>query len=260
MNFYPSKCKVLRSTLKSNFIPTNYEMANNILEISEYERDLGVLIHPKLIYKKHQQCIIAKSSQKLGLVKRNCPITSCHKSRKVLYLSLVRSLFEHCSPIWRPTSTSQIVKFEKIQKRSIKWIFNENYARYTDSEYFGKLKYLNILPIGLKFQLNDMVIFHKKFYGYSVVKLPYFLVTQTSDHNETYFQRQTRTYNDNDRLKIKCTISPKVNAFKDCFFYRSHIFWNSLPVEIRSILNPEIYKTKLEQHLWLIAENNLPSD
>ena len=105
-----------------------------------------------------------------------------------------------------------------------------------------------------------MVTFHNIFYGHTVVKFPHFLVTQTDSRSETYFQRQTRAYTDNDSLKIKCTISPKVNAFKNSFFYRSHIFWNTLPLEIRSISNPESYKLKLEQHFWLIAENNLPSE
>ena len=257
MKFHPSKCKILRSTLKINYILTSYNMANTPLDIAESERDLGIIIHPKLLYRNHHQAIIAKSSQKLGLVKRNCSFTKSIKSRKVLYLSLVRSLYEHCSPIWRPVNITQINKFERIQKRAIKWIFNEDYARYSCLDYFNKLKSLKILPLDLKFELNDMVIFHKIFYDYSIVKIPYFLVTQSDRSNATYFQRQTRTYNDNDRLKIKCTIRPRKDVFKNCFFYRSHLFWNSLPLEIRALENPEIFKGKLEDHLWQLAERNV---
>ena len=101
-------------------------------------------------------------------------------------------------------------------------------------------------------------MFNKIFYNFSAVTLPHFLKTLSNNPiNNTYFQRQTRTYNDNDRLKIKSTITPRVNAFQNSFFYRSHIFWNSIPLEIRSVENTELFKIKLEQHLWLIAENNL---
>ena len=260
MNFHHDKCKVLRSTLKSNPLLTNYIMADKVLEITVCEKDLGIFINPKLLYNKHHHTIVAKSSQKLGLVKRNCSITRCTLSRKVLYLSLVRSLYEHCSPVWRPTNATQLGKFEKIQKRAIKWVNNESYCRYSAQEYFSKLKALNILPMDYKFQFNDLIIFHKIFYNLSVVLLPDFLVTYDRTNNdETYFQRQTRNFNINDRLKIKCTISPRVNAFKNSFFYRSHLEWNMLPLDLRQIENPELFKPRLEKYLWQVAESKLES-
>ena len=152
MKFHPAKCKVLKCTLKTEIIPTVYSMNNIEIEISECERDLGVIMHRKLLYNKHHKGILGKASQKLGLVKRNCSIVDCYKSRKVLYLSLVRSLFEHCSPIWRPMKSTQVDKFEKIQKRAVKWIFNESYCRYSERGYFDKLKFLNILPMDDSFK------------------------------------------------------------------------------------------------------------
>ena len=100
-------------------------------------------------------------------------------------------------------------------------------------------------------------MFHKIYYDMSVVKLPDFLVGVT---DQTYFQRQTRAFNDNDRLKLKCTINPRVNAFKNSYFYRAHVFWNSVPLEIREIESPDSFKARLEQYLWLIAESNLNSN
>ncbi len=86
-------------------------------------------MHPKLLYNKHHLAILAKASQKLGLIKRNCSITTCKNARKTLYISLVQSLFEHCSQIWRPTTATQIQKFENLQKRAVKWVLNETYCR-----------------------------------------------------------------------------------------------------------------------------------
>ena len=258
MKFHPSKCKVLRSTLKTNPLLTQYTMADTVLAVTENERDLGIIMNPRLLFNKHHHMIVSKSSQKLGLVKRNCSITQCTKSRKVLYLSLVRSLYEHCSPVWRPTNVSQVNKFDKIQKRAVKWIFNESYCRYSVHEYFMKQKQLKILPIDFKFLLNDLVMFHKNFYNLSVVKLPYFIVTyDRTNADGTMFQRQTRNFNDSDRLKVKCTIHPRVNAFKNSFFYRVHLQWNELPLDLRMLGDPDNFKGRLEQHLWLVAESNL---
>ena len=257
MKFHPSKCNLVRSALRTNILDTSYHLDGTPIALADNVKDLGVMIHPKLLYNMHHKKIVSESSQRLGLVKRNCSITKCTKMRKVLYLSLVRSLYEHCSNVWRPTNPTQIEKFERIQKKGVKWVFNDGYARYSKLEYFNKLKQLKILPINLKFELNDMIPFHKIFYDLSVVKLPSYLITRADDHDRVHFQRETRTYNDNDRLKIKCTVTPRVNAFKNTFFHRAHLSWNKIPFDIRSIENPDTFKTKLEKFLWLIAENEI---
>ncbi len=152
---------------------------------------------------------------------------------------------------------TKIQKFERLQKRAIKWVLNETYYRYSERQYFEKLKGLDILPLDLKFELNDMVLFHKIFNGMSVIKFPSYIVRQTDDSTQRHFQRQTRTFNNSDRLKLKSTITPKVDAFKNSFFYRSMNFWNLLPTEIRAIESSSLFKDKVQDHLWHIAETKL---
>ncbi len=92
----------------------------------------------------------------------------------------------------------------------------------------------------------------------SVVKLPSYIVKQNVDLNlaRTHFQRLTRTFkfNDNGILKLKSIIAPKFDAFKNSYFYRSLNLWNSLPLEIRSFESSSIFKTKVKDHLWSLAE------
>jgi len=256
IRFHPSKCKLIRSTLKRNPLLTQYSLNNIPISESDHERDLGVIISPKLSYLKQHQALVSKASQKLGLLKRSCSITHSHISRKTLYLSLVRSNFEHCSPVWRPVTTLQINKFEGIQKRAVKWILNENYTRYNTREYYQKLTYLNILPMSLKFKLNDIIMFHKIYYRNSIIHFPTYIHRQT-DNDGTIFQRQTRLYSDQDRLKVKCSVNPKVNSFKNSFFYRCQIEWNNLPLELRSLENAASFKTSLKKYLWTFIELEL---
>ena len=49
--------------------------------------------------------LLTKANQKFGILKRTCHFVTCKNSRRVLYLALVRSKFEHCSPVWQPVAT-----------------------------------------------------------------------------------------------------------------------------------------------------------
>ena len=51
---------------------------------------------------------------------------TCKNRRRVLYLALVRSQFDHCSPVWRPGSITMMNKFESFQKKCLKWILSED--------------------------------------------------------------------------------------------------------------------------------------
>ena len=135
------------------------------------------------------------------------------------------------------------------------------YIHYSTREYFEKQKLLNILPIKIKFDLNDLFMFHRIFHGLSVVKFPFYIVTyDRSNANERMFQRQTRQFNDSDRLKVRCTVTPKVNAFKNSFFHRTHTLWNDLPIELRSTEDPVLFKARLNLYLWeKLANDNIDS-
>ena len=83
--------------------------------------------------------------------------------------------------------------------------------------------------------------------GFRIAILKY---TDMNDLNSAYFQRQTRTYNDSDRHKVKCILAPKVNSFKNSFFVRSARSWNSLPADIRSHDSIDSFKANLEKYFW----------
>ena len=63
---------------------------------------------------------LAVTNSKLGLLRRTCHFTIDKKQKRTFYLTIVRSLFEHCSALWSPQYPSHIRKFEAIQRRAIK--------------------------------------------------------------------------------------------------------------------------------------------
>ena len=71
----------------------------------------------------------------LGITKGTCHFIIDPNKRRSLYLSLVRSQFEHCSIIMRPVIETEISAFEQLQKKAIKWILNELYQHYDNETY-----------------------------------------------------------------------------------------------------------------------------
>ena len=86
----------------------------------------------------------------------------------------------------------------------------------------------------------------------------YLIVSNDSDSDrQHYYQRQTRNFNDSDKLKVKSKVTPRIEAFKHSFFQRTYQLWNDLPFCIRSIESSDAFRIRLKEHLWLIAEENL---
>ena len=186
--------------------------------------------------------------------------------KRALYLAIVRSQFEHCSVVWRPSSDEMLNKLESIQKRAVKWILNEYNFHYTDVEYKCRLRDLGLLPLKYHFILSDLIIFHKVFYKDYFVKLPSYLrLCNIEDRNRlrssvvppNYYDSQRSTLDLSsmralslDNLSLRCTVEPRAPAFKNSFFFRAHILWNFLPINIRQETSSSMYKKLLILHLW----------
>ena len=125
------------------------------------------------------------------------------------------------------------------------WHLCEEYSSYNyDSVYLQKCKDIKLLPLANRFELNDIVFFHKVVCNQVDVELPGYL---------TYHDGNSRLRSSHiDSLSFVSSITPKSssNAFSKSFFYRTRNLWNQLPFEIRSITEPNTFKTKVEKYLW----------
>ena len=178
MKFHPDKNKVLEVyngtvSLKS----FTYTLDSKIIEYTLCEKDLGVHTVPKLIWTEHSNILYSRANQRLGMLKRNCDFVKNLNKRRVLFLTQVRSQFEHCPVVWQPQSKTILDKLESVQKRGFKWILNDitSPSFSSTSFYYHTCKQLNILPLKFRFKLKDLLFFHSIFYNKSVVKLPSYL-------------------------------------------------------------------------------------
>ena len=277
MKFHPQKCSVL--TVEQNARPDAiwnvfpfqnffYFLNDNILEYADNEKDLGIIVNRCLNWDEHILKLILKASSRLGLIRRTLFFVKDEKQKRVFYLTLVRSLFEHCSVIWRPTTMQMISKFESIQKRAVKWILCEEGHHYNDFEYLKRLKELDILPMEYKFAYTDLIEFHKIHHKKSVVKIPQYLTPYTdSDRSRLRTRiRHPNHYNCSlssdgsnlsqirsnryDASSLKCTIEAPTPVFKKSFFFRTHLRWNELPSILKNVNETDAFAQKLKHYMW----------
>ncbi len=225
-------------------------MGDLVLDYTESEKDLGIFMNPVLNFNDQANFLYGKANQKFGMLKRNCYFVMDTKRRKVLYLTLVRSMFEHCPVVWRPASKSIINKLEGLQKRALKWIKNEIGTSYSiDELYYLHCKELNILPIKSRFDYHDMKTLHLIINGFSCVSLP--------DYLKLYSGSSRLRSSHLDHLSLVSDVGPRGSllsnsrrGFANSFFYRSHLMWNRLPLSLREIVRPGLFKIELIKYIW----------
>ena len=263
MKFHPSKCHVLpisRKRLPHLNKRYSYNLNGIVIDYCSTEKDLGVYMTSKQNFTDHCNKLYSKANSRLFLNKRTCAFLQNPQQKRKIYLTMVRSLFEHCSVVWRPHNQTSKDKLESIQKRGVKWILNEEYQSYSNLEYLLRCKQLNFLPLDFKLLFNDILLFHKVVNNIIPIKLPSYL---------NFFTGQGRRLRSChlDHLSFVSDIQPKIHAkysknsvngteckiFENSFFYRSHLAWNKLPLKLREIIEPGNFRHKLREHLWCEA-------
>ncbi len=213
-----------------------------------------------LNFTEQANSLYSKANQKFGMLKRTCHFVQDTNKRRALYLTLVRSLFEHCPMVWRPASKTTVEKLESLQKRALKWIRKEEGVSYSNDQlYYIHCKQLNILPIKYRFDFHDLKFFHSIFYNLSCVKLPDYL---------TFFTGSTRLRSTHlDQLCFVSSVKPRgtvasdsKRGFANTFFYRVHLLWNRLPYSLREVEHPGVFKWRLLKYIWTELVSNPEGD
>ena len=257
MKFHPDKCKVVSIKASSNsndnllyilpFANFSYNIGDTVINYETSEKDLGVMINNEFTWHEHQQLILTKASQIFGLTKRTCHFVSNPNRKRTLYLTLVRSMFEHCSPIWRPVESINIDKFERLQKNAVRWILNEEYVSYSNADnYHCKCKELDILPMTMRFDLCDLVLFHKIVHELIPIKLPEYILRYSGSSRLRNSNLDSMSYVFNNAY---LTSNSRSKLYKS-FYYRVIHIWNTLEFNARNTADITEFKRITKRHLW----------
>ena len=261
MIFHAQKCKVLTISRKySNmhehlpFYRFPYIMNNTILDYVETECDLGIHIHKKLKWNTHHDILLSKATNIFNLVRRTCHFVNNTRKKRTLYLTLIRSLFEHGSNVWSPQNYTSINKFEIFQKRCIKWILNEQFISYSEELYFSKLKELDIFPLKEKFIYNDLVTFHKIVHHLIPLSLPSTIIIGHSRTRSGTSNMDHLTYTIDENTSINKQV------LSHDFFIRCLSKWNPLPLSVRKTSAVITFGSLLKTWLWSKLTQSFDND
>ena len=169
--------------------------------------------------------------------------------KRTLYLTIVRSIFEHCSCIWAPSNEAIANKFEPFQKRCIKWILNEQFHSYGELVYLKKLHDLKIMPFSYKFMYTDLKLFFRVCHGLIPIILPDYVIkrdnTRSASNGAIVFGLDIDNMSSQKRL------------FTHSFFPRCVSHWNALPQDIRTAMSYSEFIRKLEAWIWNSLESRI---
>ena len=112
-----------------------------------------ILLTSDLNWSAHYSLLLMNAYKTLGLLRRTFSDVRCVRAKKILYLSLVRSKLQYC---WRPMLIKDIISLECVQRRATKYILHD-----FSSDYKSHLISLNILPLMMQLEINDLMFFIK---------------------------------------------------------------------------------------------------
>ena len=124
MKFNVSKCVTLKCYRIQNRTLSDYFINTQKLQSVEQHPYLGIVFDQTMPFIPHINSITSKATRTLNFVKRNlCNCSQQTKSRACT--SLVRPTLEYASSVWDPHHNNYIASIEKIQRRALRWIFND---------------------------------------------------------------------------------------------------------------------------------------
>ena len=89
------------------------------------------------------------------------------RTRRTLYLSVVRPVLAYASQVWSPQSIGLIKRTERIQRRASKFILNLPFM--CSESYRDRLITLELMPLSYWHEYMDLVFFYKAINGLVVI-------------------------------------------------------------------------------------------
>ena len=227
MPFNTTKCKVMHIGHRNP--KAEYALQGSLLEETDLEKDLGVLISSDLKFSK--QCIEAekKAQRMLGYIKRQFG----YRNKEIvltLYNSLVRPHLEYAVQFWCPSYRKDIERLERVQARATKLIPSLRHKRYPD-----RLRELDLFSLETRRLRGQLIEVFKILRGFDNV-----------DYREIFQLSEGVTRNHGFKLELTRYNRDLCGNF---FSYSICEHWNRLPAEVVNSNSVEQFKSRLDKVL-----------
>ena len=227
----PDKCHYM--TLGGGQAYENFTCEDTIIEKSQEEKILGVLIDDKLSFKAHITNICNKANQKLNALFRVSNSMTVNQ-RNLLVNSFINSNFNYCPLIWMFCDHGSNNKINRIQERAMRLTLN-NY-----DVSFKELLALSNEPSTHQRCINFLMIEVYKFLnGLSPPIMSEILFLRQNVYN-------LRTFN------IFSSDIPNSNRYGlNSLPYRASQLWNILPTYIKNSPSLSCFKARIKKNICM---------
>ncbi|KAK4824902.1 hypothetical protein QYF61_021417 [Mycteria americana] len=219
MRFHKAKCKVLH--LGQGNPRYQYKLADERIESSPAEKDLGVLMDEKLDMASN------KANRTLGCIKRSV----ASRSRDVilpLYSALVRPHLEYCIQLWSPQHKTDMELLERVQRRAMKMIRGLECVSYEE-----RLRELGLVSLQ-----------ERRLWGDLIAAVQYLKGAYKKDRDKL-FSRACCNSTRGNGFKLK-EGRFRLNTRKTFFMMKVVKHWNRLPREVVDAPFLETFKVRLD--------------
>jgi hypothetical protein len=226
MEFNRQKCKVMH--FGNNNGKHIYRMGDHVLEQTEEEKDVGVMVSNNLKPSKHCTKAARTASTVLGQISRAFK----YRDKKIfpaLYTRYVRPHLEFASPAWSPWLLKDIDILERVQKRAVGMVNGLGGLSYEE-----KLEALNMETLADRREYADLLLIYKVLNGICTVKKNKWVVMLTRPDQVTRAA--------SDPLKLRKPFA-RTDIQKNYFTVRICDLWNRLPISIRAAKTVRKFKT-----------------
>ncbi len=199
-------------------------------EVSSYKY-LGVMVDKHVTFEAHAEYISGKVSKRLGSLSRSRKYMNSETSL-MLYKSLVVSLFDYCDTVYQIMLAKDLAHLQVLQNKACRIILQQNrFSHASDLHCDLKLPYLS-----QRRELHTLVIMYKIV---SNTAPPYLtrMIKPIEDRPAPTATRGAETY----LLELPLF---RTNKGQGAFSFLGPRYWNSLPQEIRMLVekNKNIFR------------------
>ena len=159
-----------------------------------------------------------------------------------LYKSMVRSLFEYCSPLWNPVKIFAIQELESVQK-----VFTSKISGMTELNYWDRLRQLSLMS--LQRRRERYIILHM----WNVLHS-----TTSNDLNIEFVHRPRFGNQAKVPVMNRSSSAFHLSAYEHSFVVMGPKMWNCIPYVLNTIQEFSSSKRKLTVFL-LSVPDTLPA-
>ena len=244
LHFNPSKCKVVHVNLNSN--PNLiYKLDGINLEVSEQEKDLGVITCNSLLWNEQIKASISKANKMICWIVRNLIIRE-KSVMLAIYKALIRPHLEYCVQLWNPVaahgSWAIVLELEGVQRR-----FTRLISEIGTLPYSRRLEILNLTTLAERRIRGDLVETFKAASGLTQYGEDIFCFGRSGMN----LVSNSRCTNGNTKVK---------NLQRSFLPERVIPYWNKLPSEVKNSESVLSFKVRLEEFKKRCLANSITSD